>query len=317
MNVKIHPKNLELLRTHHNLIDRQVQKIRKTLHTYSSEVVDLDVTVAKLTRGSQYQTSMVLALPQRSIRVEEVEDNPTSSIVRAFAELRRRINRFKSQLTRERLWRREPLRTWTESAGDTSQVLGNSINQNLEKIENYIRRELYHNVVTGILPPGHVEPHALVDDVFLEVTSNIHSRPPTVSVEQWMFQMARERIRELLEEVEKRRDDAHIEELVETTPQWEDELLNFYQPDESLHLEDLVRDNTSADPEQLLEREEVEERIQEAIAHLPAVIRESFVLFAVEGFTSDEVAMITGKKSGQVLDDVETARETLRKRLSL
>lgn len=317
MNVKIHPKNLELLRTHHKLIDRQAQKISKALHTFSSEVVDLDVTVAKLTRGSQYQTSMLLTIPQRSIRVEEIEDNPTSSIVRAFAELRRRINRFKSQLTRERLWRREPLRTWTEDVGDTSQVLGNSINQNLEKIENYIRRELYHNVVTGILPPGHVEPHALVDDVFLEVTSNIHSRPPSVSVEQWMFQIARERIRELLEELEKRRDDAHIDELAQASDQWEDELLNFYQPDESLHIEDLVRDDKSADPEQLLEREEVEERLQEAIALLPDSVRESFVLFAVEGFTSDEVAMITGQGSSQVLADVESARETLRKRLSL
>ncbi len=316
MNVQIHHKNLDLSRNHHKLIDRQSQKIRKLLQTFSSEVVDLTISLEKLPRGSQYQTGLTLTLPQRTIRVEEIEDNATSSIVRAFSEMLRRVKRFKSQLSRERLWRKEPLRDWTESADLSARELQESIQEHLDKVENYIRRELYHNVLAGIMPPGILEPHALVDDVFLEVTSRAHNRPSDLSVEQWIFQIARQTIKERLRELEERRGDARVEEEASTPTNWEDEELNFYQPDEILHLEDLLRDGNSANPEEIFEREEVAERLQQSVANLPDSIRESFVLFALEGFTSDEVSMITGKKRDQVLTEVEKAREFLREGLS-
>ena len=311
MNVQIHHKNLDLLRNHEKLIDRQCRKIEKMLQTFSADAVDLNVNVVRLSRGSQYQTGLVLSLPQRAIRVEEIEDNATSSIVRAFAELRRRVKRFKSQLSRERLWRRDPLRTWKEAPSPAAREFQDSVQDNLEKIENYIRRELYHNVVAGVMPPGLLEPHALLDEVFLEVTTSPGDRPTDLSMEQWMFQVARQRVKERLQSLENHRDDASVQETAKPETRWEDELLNFYQPDEMLHIEDLVRDGSVENPEEIMEREEVEERLQQSIARLPESIRESFVLFALEGFTSDEVSMITGKKSDQVLAEVEKAREYL------
>jgi RNA polymerase sigma factor (sigma-70 family) len=316
MNVQIHNKNLDLLRNHQKLIDRQSQKISKMLRTFSSDVVDLTVNIERLPRGNQFQTGLVLSLPQRTIRVEEIEDNATSSVVRAFSELRRRVKRFKSRLSRERLWRKEPLRTWTEESVQSAIELQDNIQENLEKVENYIRRELYHNVLAGVMPPGILEPHAIVDEVFLEVNSQQQDRPGDFSTEQWMFQVARLKIKERLNELEKHRSDARVEEEATASSAWEDEQLNFYQPDELLHLEDLVRDGSSANPEEILEREEVAERLQQNVAHLPDSIRESFVLFALEGFTSDEVSMITGKKRDQVLSEVEQAREYLREGLS-
>ena len=315
MNVQIHNKNLDLLRNHQKLIDRQSQKISKMLQTFSSDVVDLTVNIERLPRGNQFQTGLVLSLPQRTIRVEEIEDNATSSVVRAFSELRRRVKRFKSQLSRERLWRKEPLRTWTEESVQSARELQENIQENLDKVENYIRRELYHNILAGVMPPGILEPHAIVDEVFLEVTQQ-RTRPGDLSIEQWMFQVARSKIRERLKELEEHRTDASVEEEASPPTVWEDEQLNFYQPDELLHLEDLVRDGSSANPEEIMEREEVAERLQQNVAHLPDSIRESFVLFALEGFTSDEVSMITGKRRDQVLSEVEKAREYLREGLS-
>jgi RNA polymerase sigma factor (sigma-70 family) len=287
------------------------------LRTFSSDSVDLTVNIERLPRGNQFQTGLVLSVPQRTIRVEEIEDNATSSVVRAFSEMRRRVKRFKSQLSRERLWRKEPLRTWTESSEVSARELQESIQENLEKVENYIRRELFHSVLAGVMPPGILEPHALVDEVFVEVTSHHQDRPGDLSVEQWMFQIARLRIKERLKDLEEHRDEASVEEEASTSAHWEDEQQNFYQPDELLHLEDLISDGSSANPEEIFQREEVAERLQESIAHLPDSIRESFVLFALEGFTSDEVSMITGKKRDQVLTEVEKAREYLREGLSL
>lgn len=316
MNIKIHSKNFELLTSHQKLIDRQTQKIRKWLPTFDPEIVDLTVNVENLARGSQYRTSLLLTIPQRSIRVEELEDNPTSSIVKAFAELRRRVKRFKSQLNRERLWRKEIEPASAPMAPATWEV-EEALRDNLEKIENYIRREIYHQVIGGTMPPGFLEPHALVDDVFLQVRANYLSKPASLSLEQWVFQVVRDTLRRQLEEIEVHRDEPHMEENAAQVEGWEDEQLNFYQPDESLMVEDLLKDGQSSNPEEIMAKDEIEEQLHRCIARLPGSLRESFVLFALEGFTSDEVAMMTGKSADEVVNDVESARNALKQEMKL
>lgn len=315
MNIKIHARNLDLLKIHERLVDRHASKVRKMLGTFSKDVMDLDVSLEKLPRGSQFQTSLVLTLPQQTIRVEEIQDNPTTSIVTSFDEMKRRVKRFKARITRERLWRKET----PVAAGEAPTVMPWEIeseaNDHLEKVENYLRREIFHQVIGGTMPAGVLEPQALADEVFVEVTSNARFKPDTVSVEQWMFQIARRTLKERLEELESHRDEPHMEEKASSHGRWEDEDFNFYHPDESLRLEDLLRDGQGSNPEELLAREETADRLQRAVAGLDSELRESFVLFVLEGFTSDEVAMMTGKQPAQILADVERAREILRQDL--
>jgi RNA polymerase sigma factor (sigma-70 family) len=318
MNIRIHARNLDLLKIHERLVDRHASKIRKMLGTFAMDAMDLDVTLEKLPRGSQFQTSLVLALPQQTIKVEEIQDNFTSSIVMAFDELKRRVKRFKSRLTRERLWRKEApaVAPAGQAAGPMPWEIESEANDHLEKVENYLRREIYHQVLTGTMPPGILEAQALADEVFVEVTSSARFKPDALSVEQWMFQIARRVLKDRLEDLETHRDELHMEEKQTHEGGWEDEDFNFYQPDESLQLEDLLKDGQGANPEELLAREETADRLQRAVAGLSPELRESFVLFALEGFTSDEVAMMTGKQPAEVLDDVERAREILRRDLS-
>ena len=167
------------------------------------------------------------------------------------------------------------------------------------------------------MPPGFLEPHALVDDVFLQVRANYLSKPASLSLEQWIFQVVRETLHQQLEEIEVHRDEPHMEENAAQVEGWEDEQLNFYQPDESLMVEDLLRDGQSSNPEEIMAKDEVEEQLHRSIAQLPKPLRESFVLFALEGFTSDEVAMMTGKSADEVVKDVESARSALKQEMKL
>jgi RNA polymerase sigma factor (sigma-70 family) len=318
MNVRIHPRNLDLLKSHERLVERHASKIRKMLGTFAKDSMELDVTLEKLPRGSQFQTSLVLALPQQTIKVEDIQDNPTSSIVNAFDDLKRRVKRFKSRLTRERLWRKEAVAS--TPGGETPVAarpwdVESEANEHLDKVENYLRREIYHQVLLGTMPPGVIEAQALADEVFVEVTSGYRFKPDGLTMEQWMFQVARRILKERLEDLEAHRDEPHMEEELAAERRWEDEDFHFYQPDESLRLEDLLRDGQGANPEELLAREETVDRLQRAVAGLAPELRESFVLFALEGFTSDEVAMMTGKTPTQVVSEVEQAREILRRDL--
>ena len=316
MNVKIQRRNLDLAPSLENLVERKSGKARRMLPTFRSHDLDLNVTLEKLSKGKQYQTTLVLTTPQTAIRVEDIEENAASSLVQAFEELFRRIKKFKSQLNRERYWKKE---TATATAGTLStrrEEVESVISGNLEKIENYIRRELFHRALVDNFPPGVLQPQALVDEIFLEVSANVLAKPENVTMEQWMFSIARETVNRKIQGLEVAREQPHIEESRVETAQWDDEVLNFYQPDEALRLEDLLKDDHCTTPEELLAREETEEQVQKAVASLPRSVRESFVLFALEGFNSDEVAMITGKRPSEVLSDVEMARDELRKHIA-
>lgn len=295
------------------MVDRQSRKILKLLPTFPPDSYDLNVITEKLPRGNQYVTSISLALPQKTLKVEETENNAVSSAVRAFGELRRRVVRFKSQLTRENLWHKQRVEPEQDNGLATERKMEFAIDENLGKVENYIRRELYYEVVNGNIPPDSVDPNAFVDEVFMEIFAR--PRPEEIDLDHWVLTVARQLLNKRIGEIEMHKTDSHIEDSAGGNRQWEDEYLNFYQPDESLHISDLLEDDKISDPEQLMERDEAEIRAQKAIAALPIDLRESFVLYSLEGFTSEEVAMAIEKTPDEVRENVERAREILRKEL--
>lgn len=310
MNLKIQHRNFDIPPAVQRLIERKAQKIERMLPTFSDDTLDLHVTLEKLPRGSQYAGTVVLTLPQTAIRVEQTADNPMGSLQASFDELLRKIKKFKSQLNREKFWQRQP-ETVPRIRTEVVREFESLINQNLDKIQNYVRRELFHKTLAHNIPPGILQPEAVVDDVFVLMTSQEKAKPGNISLEQWMYQVAREQIDRRLDELD--RDIPHIEETtLQSKPHWEDEVLNFYQPDEALKLEDVLTDRAGANPELLMEVEETEQELHKAIARLPRKIRESFVLCVLEGFDPVEVAMITGKDAEKVQKDVEDARQRLR-----
>ena len=313
MSIKIQNRKFEPSQSYEKVVDRQSRKILKLLPTFSPDSFDLNVVTEKLVRGSQYVTTISLNLPQRTVKVEETEDNPISSVVRAFGELRRRISRFKSQLTRENLWRKQKAESVQENIVETGRNMELTIDENLGKVENYIRREIYYEVVNGNISPDSIDPNLFVDEVFMEIFAR--PRPEDIYLDHWVLTVARQVLNKRISEIEMHEHDSHLEDSPGSRKQWEDEYLNFFQPDESLHISDLLQDKSISDPEQLLERDEAESRAQKAIAALPVDLREAFVLYSLEGFTSDEVAMATEKTPEEVLDNVEKARAILKEDL--
>jgi len=315
MNLKFQFRHLKVTEALKRLIDVHANKVEKILPTFTSRDLDLHISLERLPRGKQFHAVLVMTMPQKQIRVERMENNPTTSVLRAFDELLRRIKRFKSQLNRESLWKKEPVSESTESRTYKTRILENAINQNLDKIENYIRRDLLHRALIEDVPIGLLQARALVDEVFLEVNSRVMDRPEALPLDQWMFQIARRELNSRFLELRVAREEVHVEERADTPSRWDDEELTFYQPDEVLRIEDLIRDEHSVDPEQLLAQEEAKDELQKAIASLPNEVREPFVLFALEGLHSDDVAMIMGKSPREIVQNVEKARMELRKHL--
>ncbi len=315
MNVKIQNRNVDVTEGLERLIDRNSRKIQKLFPTFASQDLDLHINLEKLPRGRQYHTVLVLTMPQSAIRVEGMENDSITCVLHAFAELLRRVKKFKSQLNRERFWSRDAIPSAEMPSAETTRELENAINSNLDQVERYIQREAYHHCIGAGISPGLLEKQAVLDEVFLEVSSTADSRPENISLQQWMFQIARSAVRDRVESVQSTLDESHVQERVPAVSQWEDEEQDFHQPDEVLHVEDLIRDQNSVTPEEVLAREEVQEQLHHSIAQLSGSVRESFVLFCLEGFNSDEVAMVTGKEPEEVLKEVEQARQELKQKM--
>ena len=100
MNVRLQGRHLEFDPRLQGLIGKQSAKVRKLLPTFKPHDLDLHVAVEILPRGHQCETILVLTVPQTAIRVRETADSPSTSITGAFHELLRRVQKFKSKLSR-------------------------------------------------------------------------------------------------------------------------------------------------------------------------------------------------------------------------
>ena len=66
-------------------------------------------------------------------------------------------------------------------------------------------------------------------------------------------------------------------------------------------------------PEQIASSDEMLRLVETALRGTDRRAREAFILYAVEGFTDDEIAAITDRKLDDVRASVSVAREHLRK----
>ena len=99
-------------------------------------------------------------------------------------------------------------------------------------------------------------------------------------------------------------------------PTWGDEILDFYQPDEALKLEDLVPDIGAATPERQVENEELRRLVANVLREMPGEWRQALVLHDLQNRPPADIAKETGKPESEVDRIVSSAREYLRQRLA-
>src|SRR5262249_23689964 len=146
--------------------------------------------------------------------------------------------------------------------------------------------------------------------------------PPRREIRDWLIGLAVKKVEaEVKRSKAERAGVVHIEENIPETPPTEkvstlgDEIMDFFQPDEDLKLEDIIPDMTAPTPEQILESRELQRYINRTLATLPRVWRKAFALHYVEGVSVAEIARMTKGAESEVERHLEYAREYLRQRL--
>ena len=159
-----------------------------------------------------------------------------------------------------------------------------------------IRRELAYLRAQGDLAPDYPDVQDILDETLVQAQRNLPDKP--VAMDHWHWLLNR-MIRVLAEEVTRYRaadgalaletsfqalDVDSAEDMVQEGI-WE-----FYQPDAALRIEDVVPDESGADPETLVARRQRAHLMFRLLSYLPTGWRRAVELVQIEGMTPEDAA---------------------------
>jgi len=177
------------------------------------------------------------------------------------------------------------------------------------------QREIYFREAQEQIAPGSVSKDEVIDEAVAVALSDGQEKPEKLSLEPWLYRQALRALDELSRTDESNGNAVHLEDSARLpNVKGSDEPgLQFHQPDESITGATVIADSRVSTPEQILASDELLRLIASSLRDLGAGPREAFILHAVEGFSVDEIVVITGLPADRVLAFVSAARDHLRK----
>ena len=318
------------------LFERRLARLSRLARVFSPELVHLRVLIRREGRpeSPRYEGRFVLRTPPRVVETTATADSVAAVISEGFDELTRRLEEVKAKLRGEHLWkrkaRREKLRLRRQWIPPAPPAAGaeesrterlEEILEHLEPLWNRARREIAILLATGDLDPSRADVADVLDAAVVRAIEEWAERPREVSLELWLWSLVRDEILRLVDESRRRRAARALEEDVPETPEevevstLGDEILDFWQPDEDLRLEDVVDDPSLPEPDEIAERRELGRVAIRILAGLPREWREAFLLYAADGRSPEEISWLTGQSVEEVRQNIREARSFLRARL--
>ena len=193
----------------------------------------------------------------------------------------------------------------------------------LDNLYHLVRHQLAYAQAVGDLRPGELDPEDVVDAILLRAYREFVRTPPTGTLRRWLFGLAREQVAAEIQRQKTWRESTPLrtEHDVPETPPEEavstlgDEILDFYEPDEDLKLEDVIADMFVMTPEEEAETRELRWCVDAALAGMPQAWRQAVRLRYVDGRDVTEIAKTLGVPEGETRRLLEHARQYLRQRL--
>ena len=312
------------------VIEEEVRQLEAHLARFREDLVRLEV-VASQTRGkTRIQVSLRLQLPSGAIAAREEGFEIEPVLRKAFADLRHRVDRHVARLKHEPEYKRParrrrigaPLPPARDAAeADRRAFFFDLIEDHLDTVYNTVRRELTYLECSGSVPTGYLSVRDLVDATILNGLNRFERRPTEFSVRDWLTQLAFETVE--AEAQAARRAVPEGAASIEAEPEApaedptvaDQDMFEFYQPDDVLRLEELIADDGGTDPETEMSRHDIAVTLHRAIADLSPTERRVLYRLHLDDATVAETADLLGLSEAEVKEIAEKAGETLRSKL--
>ncbi|HWP23728.1 MAG TPA: sigma-70 family RNA polymerase sigma factor [Candidatus Binatia bacterium] len=331
MKRHIELKDFSLQKSDQKLLDDGIARIEKKVANFSPDLVALRLLLEKNPTRSLYRASMTLELPGRTLAAKEERHEIHECLRQAFAHLERQLDAYKAALRREPLWKRNAMRerlrrskiAATPVEQQNREVFFSAVVRNLARLYEWVRHQLASLQAAGDLAKGELTEDDVVDAVILRAYGEFVRSPAARDFATWLMQLASEHLRVETERLKSERErTVRIEEDLPETPTSEavstlgDEILEFYQPDEDLKLEDIFPDEEISTPEEwVAAKEELLTRVNAALAGMPREWRLTLRLRYAEKLTGAALAQALDQPEPEVERRLEYARQHLRQSL--
>ena len=180
----------------------------------------------------------------------------------------------------------------------------------LARLERFVERELYFRETAEQIAPDAVSKEEVIDEAIARALGDGFDKPERLALEPWLYRLAMRAIDDLATGSPESASSVHLEDSARTqnVRASDEPELQFHQPDETLTDENVIADRRLRHPEEIASSDEMITLVQYALDGASRADRESFILHAMEGFSVEEIAVITDRKPDEVRSSVASAR---------
>src|SRR5579864_1001449 len=311
-------------------VNTQVEKLRKRLQAFRPELNHLKGMVEENSPREGTVVSLNLRLPSGQMAAERKAAGATSAIKGAFDDLLQQITRHKDLLRSTHKfprWRggdqvrptkQVPFESTLASVQPlmvSSDDIRTYVNVNLARLERFVERELYFRETAEQIESDSISKEEVVDEAIVVALGNGSDKPERLALEPWLYRLAMRAIDQMSAGTNEHNGNVHLQDSArKRNVKGSDEAeLQFHQPDEAILGETVIADRRVSTPEQIASSDEMLRLVEVALRGTSRAAREVFILYAIEGFTPDEIAAITDRTLDDVRASVTVAQEHLRK----
>jgi DNA-directed RNA polymerase specialized sigma24 family protein/ribosome-associated translation inhibitor RaiA len=310
--------------------NQHIEKMRKRLQFFRPELVHLHAIIEEKSAREGPLVALNLRLPSGQMAAKGNGSTSTAAIKAAFEQLVEQLTKHKDMLRNAHKWPRRrrvgstrPQVPFEETLAAvqpptiSGEDVRSFINAKFTLLFRFVERELRYRENLGLIRRDQVSPEEVVDEAVANALDNGEDKPELVSLEPWLYRLARRAIDQVASRNGEPVPQVPLDHAYrETDVHDADELqMQFHQPDEAVNNEDLIADVRVSTPEASVASDEMIALVEYALLGAKPEDREAFLLYAVEGFTPDEIAVITSRPVDEVRTSITGAREHLRKSL--
>ena len=315
MKVEVVKRDIEFLsEPFQEQLEQKIKKLETLLKNFNPDLVFLKIDLEGNEKNKMYTTYLKLDLRSKVLKAKKSAKNLHLSTREAFNALFREVKKFKEFLRHEPDYRRKRYQESAEKSvvslslnEELKESYRNLIQSILPKLINFTRRELRSKSFFSDRDPSGILVKEIIDEAIANVASEIQSEFNNRELRRKLY-------REIMNIIEQKIEGRHKKPLSlekEIYEVDEQDFFEFYQPDETLRLEDILPGQEW--PE---DQEELKLSLQEILEVLPEDLRQAFTLTQLNDFSPEEVAMIQDKPVEKVKEEIEQARKIIQEKLT-
>jgi DNA-directed RNA polymerase specialized sigma24 family protein/ribosome-associated translation inhibitor RaiA len=312
-------------------INHLVEKLRKRLQVFRPELVHLRGVVEQNSPREGITVSLNLRLPSGQMAAQKSASTAASAVKAAFDDLLQQISKHKDLLRNSHKWQRRRVADFRPQSQvafeDTlaavhvptasSEDIRSYVNASLGRLERFVERELYFRETAEEITVDCVSKEEVIDEAIARALSdgaNGGEKPESIALEPWLYRLALRALDDLSARSPESLLSVHLEDSARrpNVRASDEPELQFHQPDETLTGENVIADRRTSTPEDIASSDEMITLVQFALGSADRADREAFILHALEGFSLDEIGIITDRKPDEVRASIEQARAHLR-----